>query len=139
MEHSLLDTDTFSELLRDKNPATTEHGDAYRERFDCFTISSITVLEIVRGFQQAGRENRISALINYLANVEILAVDLEPAVIAGRIYGELMRTGQTIGHADPMIAGVALHHELTLVTGNTQHFERIVRLGYPLRLENWKA
>jgi predicted nucleic acid-binding protein len=67
-----------------------------------------------------------------------VTVDAAAAVVAGTIYGELQRAGQTIGRADPMIAGVALRHDLTLVTGNTQHFERIVRLGFGLRLENWR-
>jgi tRNA(fMet)-specific endonuclease VapC len=114
-------------------------GDAYRQQFDCFTISSVTVMEVIKGFQQAGREDQIASLMDYLTGVEVLDVDVNSAIIAGRIYGELLRTGQTIGRADPMIAGIALDHDLTLVTGNTAHFERIVRLGYQLRLEDWRA
>jgi predicted nucleic acid-binding protein len=37
-----------------------------------------------------------------------------------------------------MIAAVAIRHGLTLVTGNTAHYERIQRLGYLLTLENWR-
>jgi len=40
--------------------------------------------------------------------------------------------------ADPMIAAIALHHGLELVTGNTVHFQRIQQLGYPLTLVNWR-
>ena len=31
-----------------------------------------------------------------------------------------------------MIAAIALHHGLELVTGNTSHYQRIQQLGYPL-------
>jgi predicted nucleic acid-binding protein len=37
-----------------------------------------------------------------------------------------------------MIAGIAIRFGLTLVTGNTEHFERIRSLGYSLALENWR-
>ncbi len=43
------------------------------------------------------------------------------AEMAGRIRGDLERTGQPIGLADPMIAAIALVHGLELVTGNTVH------------------
>ncbi|MDQ2810105.1 MAG: type II toxin-antitoxin system VapC family toxin [Chloroflexota bacterium] len=33
-----------------------------------------------------------------------------------------------IGDADTLIAATALHHDLTLVTGNRRHFSRIPNL-----------
>jgi tRNA(fMet)-specific endonuclease VapC len=54
------------------------------------------------------------------------------------IHGDLVRTGQTIGFADPLIAAIAIENGLTLVTGNTSHYERIQSLGYPLLLDNWR-
>jgi predicted nucleic acid-binding protein len=39
----------------------------------------------------------------------------------------------TLSEPDMRIAAIALYHELTLITGNTRHFSRI--LG--LKLENW--
>jgi predicted nucleic acid-binding protein len=67
-----------------------------------------------------------------------LTLDGQTAELAGWIYGDLERTGQTIGRADPMIAAIALQHGLSLVTGNQAHFRRIAALGYPLKLENWR-
>lgn len=60
------------------------------------------------------------------------------AELAGRIYADLESSGRTIGRADPLIAGIALQHELTLVTGNLGHYRRILDLGYSLQLENWR-
>jgi predicted nucleic acid-binding protein len=38
-----------------------------------------------------------------------------------------------------LIAGIALRHGLTLVSGNVAHFQRIQALGYSLKLENWRS
>jgi tRNA(fMet)-specific endonuclease VapC len=51
----------------------------------------------------------------------------------------LERTGQPIDRADPMIAAIALRHDLTLVTGNVSHYQRIQTLGYGLKLDNWRT
>jgi tRNA(fMet)-specific endonuclease VapC len=139
MERVLLDTDMYSELLRAKNARLVAQGTQYRQKLGRFTISSVTVVEMVRGFQRAGRANQIPNLLTSIRAEQILSLEEDAAIIAGQIYGELEHTGQTIGRADPMIAGIALQHDLTLATGNTQHFERIVRLGFPLRLENWRS
>ncbi|MFI5454140.1 MAG: hypothetical protein ACHRXM_01685 [Isosphaerales bacterium] len=61
------------------------------------------------------------------------------AEVAGRIWGDLDRTGQPIGFADPMIAAIALTHGLELATGNISHYQRIQQLGYPLTLANWRV
>ena len=47
------------------------------------------------------------------------------AELAGRITGDLDRTGQPIGRADPMIAAIAIVNGLELVAGNTAHYQRI--------------
>jgi tRNA(fMet)-specific endonuclease VapC len=47
----------------------------------------------------------------------------------GYIRGDLRRRGELIGDPDILIAATALHHNLTLVTGNVRHFERIAGLS----------
>ena len=138
MDRALLDTDTFSEIIKAKNPEVLRKAAEYRHYFGRYTISAVTLTEIVKGFQKRGRRDRIQDLIARLAKEELLPLDFNAAVIAGRIYGELEKTGLTIGRADPLIAGIALAHNLTLVTGNTKHVERIVDLGFPLALANWR-
>lgn len=103
-----------------------------------YTISSITVAEIVKGFHRLGREDRIQQFHTGLPTIEVLTLDLESAELAGRIYADLERTGQPIGRADPLIAAIAIRHDLPLVTGNQAHFQRIPALGYALRLDNWR-
>ena len=42
-----------------------------------------------------------------------------------RIRGRLRATGQTIGDTDILIAATAIEHDLTLVTRNRRHYDRI--------------
>lgn len=138
MDQALLDTDIFSEVLKRKNQKVAQNASAYRQYFGRYTISVVTVAEMVKGFQKRGREDRIQALIAGLATEEVLPLDRDAAVIAGRIYGELEKIGQPIGRADPLIAGIAVQHKLKLVTGNVRHFQRIVALGFRFDVEDWR-
>ncbi len=70
------------------------------------------------------------------AREQVLSLKARAAELAGRITGDLGRTGQTFGMADPIIAAIALEHNLELVTGNFAHCQRIVQLGYPRTLIN---
>jgi tRNA(fMet)-specific endonuclease VapC len=127
MDGSLLDTDIFSEVLKGKNEAVAKNASAYRETFGRYTISAITVMEMV---QRIARKDRVSELLTALAAEEVLPFERSTAVLAGEILGELQRTGQRIGKADPMIAAIALDRRLVLVTGNI----KTLRAYSPARL-----
>jgi len=139
MPKSLLDTDIFSELLKGVDQVVAQRATTYHATFGHYTISTITVMEIVKGLHKVGREERIQQFLQSLVQVEILALDERSAELAGRIFADLERTGQPIGRADPMVAAVALQHGLTLVTGNSAHYERVKALGYALDIENWRV
>lgn len=138
MNRALLDTDIFSEILKGIDQRVVLQASAYRVLFGHYTISAITVTEIIKGFHKLKREDRIQQFLSGLQSVEVLTLDPKSAELAGRIYADLERTGQPIGRADPMIAAIALHHNLTLITGNQIHFKRIQALGYELKLDNWR-
>ena len=111
---------------------------AYKAIFGQITLSTITVMEIVKGFHKMSRADALQKFLEGLTASEVLIFDQACAEIAGRMYGDLERTGQPVGRADPMIAAVALQHGLTLITGNTDHNQRIQALGYSLKLDNWR-
>lgn len=138
MDKALLDTDIFSEILKGVNQNAVAKATGYRTTFGCYTISTITVIEIVKGFHKLKREDRVQQFLAGLPTVELLTLDLRSAELAGRIFADLERLGQRIGRADPMIAGIALRHDLTLVTGNLSHYQRIQAIGYGLKLDNWQ-
>lgn len=98
----------------------------------------VSVMEIVCGFQRAQRNDRLEQFLQSLSAVEVLPFDAESAVLAGRIDGDLWRTGQRVGRADPMIAAQAIVHDFVLVSGNLAPYQRIRALGYPLRVVNWR-
>lgn len=138
MKKTLLDTDIFSEILKKKNANVVMRAEQYRMAFGCYTFSTITVLEIVKGFHKVHREERLLQFLSTINTAEILTLSVKSAELAGRIYADLERTGQPIGRADPMIAAIALEHGMVLSTGNINHYQRIRDLGYDLKIENWK-
>lgn len=139
MNRALLDTDTFSEMFKQVDQAVAANARTYRRAFGHYTVSAVTVMEMVDGYRsnQAGRQ--LQTFLAALASQEVLAFDLPIAELAGEIAGGLRRAGQRIGPADTMIAASALHHGLELVTGNTRHFRRVQQLGDPLTLVNWRG
>ena len=139
MQRALLDTDILSEVLKGKDPTVREHAAAYLQHFGRLTTSAITVTEISKGLHQASLHAGLAAFVRALENIEVLPLQQPDALLAGQIYGELSRTGQPIGLADPMIASVALAHDCVLATGNTGHFQRVADLGHNLKLSNWRV
>jgi tRNA(fMet)-specific endonuclease VapC len=134
----LLDTDILSEVFKGITPAVTRNATAYRQTFGHYTLSAITVMEIVSGLQRVQSPRRIQKFLTNIDDEEVLSFDATDGKLAGEIAGDLERTGQPIGSADPMIAAIAIEHGLQLVTGNTAHFQRVQQLGYPLTLANWR-
>jgi len=135
---SLLDTDILSEIGKGIDPNVARNATAYRNAFGRYTLSVISIMEIVRGWQRKQNALRLQRFLTSIASEEILFFDQPAAELAGRIAGDLDRTGQPIGRADPMIAPIALGHGLELVTGNLAHYQRIQQLGYALTLVNWR-
>jgi predicted nucleic acid-binding protein len=138
MSKTLLDTDIYSEILRAVNPTVVNNARSYRQQYGIFTLSVVTVMEMVKGFQQVQRPQKITDLLIYINGEDVLDFQQPAAELAGRIWGDLDRTGQPIGFADPMIAAVALTNGLELATGNIAHYQRIQQLGYSLTLVNWR-
>lgn len=139
MNKALIDTDIFSEILKGIDHTVAARATAYHTTFGYYTISTISVMEIVKGFHKVQREDRIQQFLAGLSSVELVTLDLQSSELAGRIYADLERTGQPIGRADPMIAAIAVKLNLTLITGNVSHYQRIQQLGYGLKVENWRA
>jgi len=135
---SLVDTDILSELRRAVNRTVVSNAATYRLTEGRIIISSINVAEVVQGYQRIQRDDLVTRFLRSLQDYDVLALDREAGILAGRIRGDLQRVGQSIGWADPLIAAIALRHGLTLVTGNTIHCQRIQALGYSLRLANWR-
>ncbi len=136
MKPALLDTDILLDILHGSSSAVQRNAQRYLAIYGRYTISAVTVAELARGAVR-GRDGS-EWLDVLLGQVEVLPLEASSARLAGQIYGELESAGQTIGWADSLIAGLALTHGRALVTANTRHYLRIVGLGYPLEVVNWR-
>ncbi len=139
MDKALLDTDIFSEILKGINLRVAARASTYRSTNGTYTICIVTVIEIVKGWHKLPREDKIQQFFAEISDAELLTLELSDAELAERIYADLERTGQPIGLADAIIAAIAIQQDLTLVSGNLSHYQRIQGLGYSLKLDNWRT
>jgi tRNA(fMet)-specific endonuclease VapC len=131
----LLDTDIISNLMRRQPSLTLIRRVASVAPTDQHT-SSITLGELVYGAQRL--PDRATALLERIdrlipAQLPVLPFDEPAARHYGRVRATLELAGTPIGDADLRIAAIALAHALTVVTGNTRHFQRVPGLD----VENW--
>lgn len=136
---TLLDTDIWSEILKAKNPIVARRARSYHAELGRYTISVITVMEVVYGYSRVGRNDRIDQFLKLLTSAEVLSLDPTAAELAGRIRSDLEALGTRLMLEDTLIAATAIRHGIPVATGNTRHFSKIRDAGYPLQLEDWKA
>ncbi|MBI4607495.1 MAG: type II toxin-antitoxin system VapC family toxin [Candidatus Rokubacteria bacterium] len=128
----LFDTDHAVALLRN-HPTVRSRVEGLSDDAELYT-SVITAAELFYGAYGAKDSvHRVEEVRRFLADVEVLGLDLEGSEIYGRLKARLRAQGQLIADNDLYIASIALRHELVLLTGNTRHYERLPGL----RLESW--
>lgn len=93
-------------------------------------ISIVSLAEIYEGiFYSREPQRSESALEAFLPGVPVLNINEEICKIFGKERGGLRQQGQIIGDLDLFIASTCLYHNLTLLTNNVSHFERIETLN----------
>lgn len=78
-------------------------------------------------------EKNLNAIEIVKQKLALVAFDADAARLFGKIKADLKQQGNIIMDADIMIAAITLANDLTLVTNNVKHFDRIVQL----KVENW--
>ena len=125
----LLDTCVCIALMK-KTPSVVEH--IRRVGIDECKISVVTLAELYFGAYKSGQKNHFD-------DIEVIKSLFEQYDITdslkeyGNIRWQLERSGMKIDHLDMLISATALHENLVVVTGNTNHFERIPNL----QIKNW--
>jgi len=119
----LIDSDVVVDWLNGKDSATLLLATLIP---DGLAISLITYGEIYEGIY-FGRDPKASeaGFRRFLHGVRVLPLNRPIVRRFSFIRGDLRRRGQRIGDLDILIGATTLHHDLTLVTGNADHFERI--------------
>jgi tRNA(fMet)-specific endonuclease VapC len=126
----MLDTDTVSLAMRGEGHLAAR---IVRHRSSNLCISAITLAELRYGAVYRGSEKLHQKIDILTKDVAVAPFDEACAVQFGRIAGALAKQGRPIGHMDAMIAAHALVLDVTLVTANVRHFERV----QGLKVENW--
>ena len=96
---------------------------------DGIAISLITFGEIYEGIYYGRDPQRSEAVFRqFLRSVDVLSLNRSIMQQFARIRGDLRYRGQIIGDPDIFIAATAIYHDLTLLTRNRKHYERIPML-----------
>ncbi|MGO8788895.1 MAG: type II toxin-antitoxin system VapC family toxin [Terriglobia bacterium] len=102
----------------------TRHLQALRAQG--LALSIISVAELWEGVHFSKDPARSEALLTeFLSGVIILGIDEEICRRFGQLRGSLRSAGKLVGDFDLLVAASALRHDLTLLTNNRRHFERI--------------
>jgi tRNA(fMet)-specific endonuclease VapC len=89
-------------------------------------LSVVALAEIYEGvYYSRDPVESEQSLLAFLESVSLLGIDAETAKIFARERGRLRAAGMLIGDVDLFIAATAVQHNLTLLTNNRRHFERI--------------
>jgi tRNA(fMet)-specific endonuclease VapC len=89
-------------------------------------LSIISLAELYEGvYYSRDPEGDEQDLNDFLRGVRVLGVDEAICKIFGKERGRLRAAGMIVGDLDLLIGATAVHHDLTLLTNNRRHFERI--------------
>ena len=93
---------------------------------DGIGISVISIAELYVGpHRRPNPQVERQRVADQLLQFTELPVDVETCEIFGRIKARLQLAGNTIEDFDTMIAATALQHDLTLLSNNRKHFNRV--------------
>jgi len=135
----LLDTDVLIAFLRGKTPELKKKIEELLDHEIPLYLSMISLGELYLGAFKAENPPKSLFLVNTLKDkMEVLDLTEEVMMLYGEIEAVLEKVGQTIGDFDVLIASTAIKHDMTLVSGNTRHFQRIITLFGQLEFEEWE-
>lgn len=132
MKNALLDTDTLSFLLRGNENALAEL-EVHRAEGAKLYLSRLSFYEITSGLEYKKATRQLNDFYALISDFEVIETNEEATLIAAEIYGDLRRRGFTVDDIDILNAGIALAHDLKVVTNNEKHYRPIENLI----VENW--
>ena len=119
----LLDTDWIIQALANRQPAASALERLTRSRV---YVSYVTVGEVYeRAFDYANPRAHLASFCYFLGSYRLLGLDDPTMERFAETRAFLRKRGQGLADFDLLIAATALHHDLTLLTFNLRHFERI--------------
>lgn len=132
MKPSLVDTDILSYFFKGI-PSVVAHFDEYSRQYGTMNFSILTYYEILSGLKHRDAHRKLDTFLAFAAKNTVLPLTQKAVTHAAEQYATLYKSGTPLDDIDLLIAGIALEHELVMVTHNTDHFDRIEGL----EVENW--
>lgn len=126
------DTDVLSWLARPRTPGSLIRRLGATQPAQQAT-TAINVGELLFGIGRdpaPGRDDRVREIVG---GMRVVPFDRRAAVSYAELRVHLEREGKRLDERDLQVASICVARDLTLVTGDTRHFERIPGL----RVENW--
>jgi tRNA(fMet)-specific endonuclease VapC len=119
----LLDTDWIIEAFAGRQPATQTLD---RLANSLIYVSYVSMGEIYEhAFRSANPQAHLVSARQFLGRYQMLTLTDPIMERFGEVRAFLRRRGQLLSDCDLMIAATALDYDLTLLTFNRRHFERI--------------
>ena len=119
----LLDSDWIIDALGNR-PTAKEA--ITRHRADGIAVSIVALGELYDGaVRDQDPPERLTAIREYLTSFRVLSLSDEIMEVFARHRARLRQAGQRLPDLDLLIAATALVHDLTLMTRNRRHYERI--------------
>jgi tRNA(fMet)-specific endonuclease VapC len=119
----LVDTDWIIHALKGQQRALTTLRRLAPQRI---AVSIITVAEVYEvAFNTSNPQAHLENSRGFLSPFQVLPISDAVAEIFAETRAFLRRRGQPIGDFDTLIAATALLHNLTLLTDNMRHYERV--------------
>ena len=119
----LLDTDWVVHCLHGVTRVTARLDELMPEGVG---LSIVSMAELYQGvFFSTEPEGNERALHQLLAGIDVVPIDDAVCRIFARERGRLRAAGTPIGDFDLLIGSTAVRHNLTVLTNNRRHFERV--------------
>ena len=134
----ILDTDILSEYLKGHDQNVLAHAARYALTHDRFTLTSVTVYEMVFGLELKGAQSQLKRVRDWFGRNESITPSDADYVTPASVRAAARRQGHVLELPDCLIAAVASRLQVPLATGNTADFEAIRDTGLSLTLENWR-
>lgn len=137
----LLDTCLISELVKKEPSAAVLRWLDEQDEQRLF-ISVLVLGELNKGVAKLAAGDRKQALLSWVEHDlaerfegRIVGLDLETAILWGRMQGEAEKAGEKLPVMDSLIAATAMRNGFTVVTRNVRDMQRC---GAPV-LNPWEA
>ncbi len=122
----LLDGDWVIDALRGRRASgqTRHRIDQVAPQGIAISVISLAELSVGPNLVETSARSRME-MLSFVEEFTLLGVDTATCEVFGRIKASLQLRGQLIDDFDTLIGATALQHDLTLLTNNVRHFERI--------------